>query len=527
MSSYPPTYVEDTSRTDQTRPISRTLFVGRTQFGPVGIDKFGTSRVTSWSEFYARFGAVSSDFPLSVVVKDYFEAGGRDALIYRCYNPRDVEDGGIASLNFSMDDTLPLKAAYPGKSGNRITATIYTNRITDRVLSQFRGIDLNKSDLFNLSIKLNDEHGKVLCAESFLNLASGAGDGVKSYPKRVDKYLSGKSNIVRAEGYRWRVPEHQSKASGVGGVDSSYLEEQDFLDAIDGIRNLKSAPSTLFNLLCIPADPSTGFEGSKDLTKAVHQAAAMLAYECGAIYLADAPMAWYDDSYVNRYWSIDPIELGVDGQNGRNFRVDRNTAVFMPRLKGRTEYSDESIGERSPCGAIAGALGSLDHENAPSFVDKFELPDKFELSWHLDDFDVRHLNKLGINGLRKNSGSIVEVAGAKVLSGEDQLEDSFVSLSKRRFYLHLESSLKTVLSISIFENNDPALWSALRKKTRAFLEPYIKDGSIYGFLVQCDATTTTPSDQLDGKCNLRILYLFDLTESATSVNFELATLKIK
>jgi phage tail sheath protein FI len=80
----------------------------------------------------------------------------------------------------------------------------------------------------------------------------------------------------------------------------------------------------------------------------------------------------------------------------------------------------------------------------------------------------------------------------------------------RRLALYIESSLRRGLQWAVFGPNQEPLWSEIRRTVGDFLHNLFLQGALQGqspkeaYLVQCDATTTTPSDIESGRVNLLV-----------------------
>jgi uncharacterized protein len=85
--SYPGVYIEEipfSGRTIQGVATSTTAFVGGSVRGPTDRPRL----VTSFTEFERRFGGLSATFPMGHAVRQFFENGGRRALICRVRGAR-------------------------------------------------------------------------------------------------------------------------------------------------------------------------------------------------------------------------------------------------------------------------------------------------------------------------------------------------------------------------------------------------------------------------------------------------------
>jgi len=101
--------VEEERGPDQTiirLGTARTAFVGRTLRGPVNRPTF----ITSFTEFQHVFGGLWQPSPLGYAVEQFFDHGGREALIVRVVN-------GARSATMTLNagaGVLRLRATRPG-----------------------------------------------------------------------------------------------------------------------------------------------------------------------------------------------------------------------------------------------------------------------------------------------------------------------------------------------------------------------------------------------------------------------------
>lgn len=104
--TYPGVYVSPSiqSRAIVSASTSITLFVGRTASGTPG----QPTTITGMADFTGQYGAVSSQLPLSLAVRDFFNNGGSDAVIMRIGADTPLTD--IAWLDGV--NALPVSAAF-------------------------------------------------------------------------------------------------------------------------------------------------------------------------------------------------------------------------------------------------------------------------------------------------------------------------------------------------------------------------------------------------------------------------------
>ncbi len=105
------------------------------------------------------------------------------------------------------------------------------------------------------------------------------------------------------------------------------------------------------------------------------------------------------------------------------------------------------------------------------------------------------LNPNGINCIRAFPGRGVRVWGARTVSSDP----SWRYLNVRRLFNFVEASVERGTQWIVFEPNDQALWSRIRRDISAFLYNVYLSGALVGtspdqaFFVKCDAETNPPS----------------------------------
>ncbi|MEX2228429.1 MAG: phage tail sheath C-terminal domain-containing protein [Dehalococcoidia bacterium] len=97
--TYPGVYIREVPsgvRTITGVATSIAAFIGRAPRGPVN----EPTRVQSFGEYDTAFGGLSLDSTVSYAVQHFFQNGGTDALIVRCYSPNGAADG-IATVTLA------------------------------------------------------------------------------------------------------------------------------------------------------------------------------------------------------------------------------------------------------------------------------------------------------------------------------------------------------------------------------------------------------------------------------------------
>jgi uncharacterized protein len=108
------------------------------------------------------------------------------------------------------------------------------------------------------------------------------------------------------------------------------------------------------------------------------------------------------------------------------------------------------------------------------------------------------LNPIGLNVIRTFPGRGTRVWGARTLSSDADWR----YLNVRRLFNYLEESILIGTQFAVFEPNDPALWSRIRRTISAFLVNEWRKGALFGltpeeaFYVKCDEETN-PAEGID------------------------------
>lgn len=403
--------------------------------------------------------------------------------------------------------TLLLRAANPGEWGNLLSAQIDTDGISEDSAKHIGGdYGLSSGDLFNLTLTLRDARGQVAARERYLNVSVKADGKAGDYPNRLDRVLAADSSLARVDRLSELPPASGLIAQGTGGNDGQYLTPLTYLGNQSnktGIYLLEKAD--LFNLLCIPPDrralPDIP-EPFQDLDPTVRQAAAEYCTDRRAFFIVDPPVAWKNLALQGRLSAVDPSSVGITGANRSGQQVARNCAVYFPRLWKEDLLMRGRPALFPPCGAIAGVMAATDIARgiwkAPAGQNA-GLANVLDLELRLTDDENGQLNPKGINCLRSFPVVGPVVWGARTLRGADAFEDDYKYVSVRRFTLFVEESLYRSTQWAVFEPNNEALWSSLRLGVGSFLADLARQGALYDYSVQCDASNNTAETILLGK----------------------------
>jgi uncharacterized protein len=315
---------------------ARTAFVGRTLRGPVNKPVF----IKSFNDFQQVFGGLWQPSQLGYAVEQFFDNGGREALIVRVVN-----GARAASLTLRAgQQVLTLQALRPG------------TREYLRASVDFDNIPGDATSLFNLTVQRVRAQGtgQVEDQEIFQRVC------VFSAHERYLPRLLAQSELIRMVGEMpaQRPDQTLDPASGLAiayvnsnsdGDDGAPLTDYDLIgSSLDhtGIFALKHAE--YFNFLCVPPLSRTQDVGASTLL-----VAARYCKERRALLIVDPPSSWLtaDDA--------------IQGLRNWNF-YNENALMYFPRVLAHDKLRGH-FETFAPCGAVAGMLARQD-ESSPVWI---------------------------------------------------------------------------------------------------------------------------------------------------------------
>jgi len=196
--------------------------------------------------------------------------------------------------------------------------------------------------------------------------------------------------------------------------------------------------------------------------------------------------------------------------------VSPNGAIYFPYL----QFSDPVTGDATtspPSGFVAGIFAAEDSNRgvwkSPAGLETTITGTTGVVPWGvMTDQQQGVLNPLGINAIRTFPGIGSVVFGARTLVADNPAFQQWEYVAVRRMALFIEQSLQTSLRWAVFEPNATPLWNALTQEISAFLLGLFRQGAFAGttadqaFQVQCDATTTSPTDIANGIVNVLVSF---------------------
>ncbi|HEY1832106.1 MAG TPA: phage tail sheath family protein [Acidimicrobiales bacterium] len=474
----PGVYVEEVD--SGARPIEGVgtavaAFVGLAEGGPFN----APTMVTNWSQYTQTFGGFIEDAYLAQAVYGYFLNGGGSCYVVRIggHEGNGAAPAARAELAAESGAAGALGAAYrveaveAGEAGNQITVEVQD------------GPEGSADDTFKVVVKKGGHE-----EESYEGLTTKRGRN------NVATMVNSQSKLIRIEDLGV-APEKVARGSSTlagGGSPASapvHIAPDDYVG--------DSAARTGFG----------GLEAIEDVTM-VAVPDLMLAYQKGMVDLegvkaVQLAIIAHCELMGDRVAILD-APPGLNAQQVNDWRVDmagydsKYASLYWPWVK----VFDPATGTNSfvpPSGHVAGIWGRNDETRGVHKAPANEVVrGAIDLEINITKSEHDLLNPNGINCIRAFPGRGIRVWGGRTLSSDP----AWRYLNVRRLFNYLEKSILNGTDWVVFEPNDQALWSKIRRTIGSFLVNEWRKGALFGltpaesFYVKCD-DETNPSEGID------------------------------
>ena len=290
--------------------------------------------------------------------------------------------------------------------------------------------------------------------------------------------------------------------------DWTIIEKTDFAQVFEDNASLDKVP--IFNLLAT--------SGITD--NAVTSEAVAYCERKRAFYIMDTPSPssltppLTTPPEPDLTWNVN--NLVQDTAILEEFPVSTNAALYYPWLV-TTDPVTGAPSTAPPSGFVAGMYGQEDNARgvwkSPAGIETALLGTTgVDPNGVMTDLQQGKLNENALDCIRQFPGIGTVIFGARTTAGADAntAYQQWKYVAVRRMALFIEQSLYANLTWAVFEGNATPLWNALTQEVTAFMLSLFRQNAFAGdtpsqaFLVQCDATTTTPTDVANGIVNILV-----------------------
>jgi phage tail sheath protein FI len=430
-------------------PTAVTAFVGRCLRGPV--DR--PVRISGFNEFQRIFGGLWQPSTLSYAVEQYFENGGRTAVIVRVAN-----GARCCTLRLPAGDgALVLEALAPG------------TREFLRAAVDYDGIGGNEEDSFNLVVqRVRTPGSEHIEDQEIYRRVSISGES----PRTIAGVLA-ESALVRIAGELPRVrpePTPRQDPRGIAGYvlsgtdadDGAPLTDYDIIGSATrgtGLFSLDAAGG--FNFLCIPP-----LSREVDVGASTLLVANRFCRERRAILFVDPPLGW--DSAVKALAEMRHWVLPSD-----------SACMYFPRLLGYDKLRGR-FEAFAPSGAVTGML-SRASEHWPVWTaacgDEAIVRPGLRLACAVDGDQRHRLAAAGVNTVQAVRRPARDLPKACTLAGPGAVDPDWRSLASRRFAQLVVNSIERGTRWMVFEPNESATWRRATAQLRDFMETLEQRGA--------------------------------------------------
>jgi hypothetical protein len=492
-------------------PTARTAFVGRTLRGPVNRPVL----VKNFAEFQHVFGGLWQPSLLGYSIEQFFDNGGREALVVRVVN-------GACAASVVLPagaGSLQLRALRPGTREFLRASVDYDN------------IPADNSDEFNLAVQRVRIQGseRVEDQEIFPRLS------IRPAAERHLAKALAESELVQLAG---PVPPKRPErtldpASGQAtayvnsnsdGDDGAPLTDYDLIGSAleqTGLFALSKAES--FNLLCLPP-----LSRERDVGPGALLVAARYCKERRALLIVDPPSQWQT------------VNDALAGMRSWNL-ASEDAMMYFPqvlahdKLRGRFESF-------APCGAVAGMIARFDEESPLWESAEFDAPvlrPGYRPSCLVAEDCRAKLAAQGVNTIQSLRPATPPSLRQRTLAGGTAAAPDWRFLAARRLSLFIVNCVERGTRWVALAQPHVAVAGLVEAQVRAFFEQLRAAGAFPGrssedaFFVVCDGRVNTESAGAPRKFQLLIgfagarvgeFHTYRITHSASGSEVQPATL---
>ncbi len=431
-------------------PTALTAFVGRTLKGPVD----HPVAVANFAQYTQHFGGLCPESPLSYAVEQFFEHGGRTALIVRVVNggrPPTLDlpagEGWLSFAGRSPGRAEHLRAAVdhdgiPPGDAQRFNLVVQQvrERRSERIIEQeiYRGVSLGKDG--------PDHIARALESSRLVRLA-GALPDCRPEPTRV-------AEGVQTVGY---------VSDNGDGDDGRALDDYDLIGSESLRRGLFALEGQAFNFLCIPP-----LDRGRDPGSPVWLAASAFCRRHHALLIVDPPEGWRSSA------------LALAGLRDAPFRAPEALMCY-PRIETFDRLAPGQSVNFASCGVFAGLLAAADAA-APAWWNAaaFQLPVRpgCRPATSVSASEALQFAALGVNAFQDSRQPSLGALPLRALQGTQAASGlPPLSLRARRLLAWVAQSIERATRWASRERDEPDVGERACHQVLQFLERLVAEGA--------------------------------------------------
>ncbi|MGE0115579.1 MAG: hypothetical protein AB7T07_11955 [Steroidobacteraceae bacterium] len=442
-----------------------TAFVGRTLRGPVNVPV----SLHSFADYQRVFGGLWQPSTLSYAIEQYFEHGGRHAIVVRVVN-----GGAPATITLPCGDhALTLEALAPG-SREFLRASVDYDNLGDQ-----------DTDCFNLVVQRVRAHRSehIEEQESYRRISISPTTG------RFVATVLVESSLVRVRG---EVPAQRPDVtpgrdaqrlvgyvdSGPDGHDGDALSDYDLIgSAVEGTGLFALSAQERVDFVYLP--PLTR---EQDVGSSALLVASRFCRDHHAMLVVDPPQTWTS------------CQAALSGLRQFDFACDQ-AVMFFPRLiaqdrlRGRPDVFANG-------GAVAGMLSHAD-ELRPVWDTQQSEPEMLlrpgvRLQVELAELERWRLAAHGVNTLQTVRRAAPISLIRRTLAGGSNAAVDWGYVQARRFALYVMGRLERNTRWVLLASPSRSMWARIVRQVNGFLHELVALGAFPSarpgqeFFVICD-----------------------------------------
>lgn len=489
-------------------------FVGISERGPLHTPV----KVQSYPQFQATYGGYTPQGFLAYAVKGFFENGGQICWVVRVADPKMARPSWRNLLNADREPVLRVEAANPGvwarvmlvqvlvTGGTKFTLIL---KLPTGELERWRDLTLDPNKPRYVEMILNDTvAGSRLARVRDLWSPVGAPGAARQWPMPTRPA----SEIVRLEnvgqdGLSALQPDHLSGEEAPPGTKWG-------LATLEGIDEVSVV--AIPDIMTKPRDPAfyrtrpprCDVLGGEVLPRIppVERSEFAPPFSDTEIHALQRALIAHCSRLKDRMAILDPLSAFTTPEAIERWRGGfdaKYAAVYYPWLRVADPLALTGLLRPvPPSGHIAGIYARSDLQvgvHKPPANERVEFAE--DAATAVDEIDHARLNHGSVNVIRSYPGRGLMVAGARTLSRDPEWR--YVNV--RRLLIMIEEAIDENTQWTVFEPNNPRLWSDLERTVRSFLDRIWRAGMLDGstaddaYFARCDETTNPPEETDQGR----------------------------